>query len=139
VNEAIGLILIFTGAIISVIGSIGLIRFPDAYTRVHAQNVVSIGGTCLLLLGVLVYAPFPTLYSAKSILLIIFILLTSPVGSHAIVRSAYKSGVKPRKLNEDELSYKIMEDEKPPAKKKYIKAEKSRYIFRPKKKGASRA
>jgi multicomponent Na+:H+ antiporter subunit G len=109
----IGLFLIFLGSVISIIGAFGLIRFPDIYSRTHAQTVVNVGGTCLILLGVVFEAPFLSLYSIKSILLIVFIFLTSPVGSHAIARAAYKSGVKPKKLHEDELGYKIIQDERP--------------------------
>jgi len=109
----IGTYLIFAGSIISVIGAAGLIRFPDIYSRTHAQTVVNVGGTCLLLLGVFFQAPFLSLYSIKSLLLIIFIFLTSPVGSHAIARAAYMSGVRPKKLKEDELKYKIIQDQRP--------------------------
>lgn len=109
----IGLILIFAGSVISVIGAFGLLRFPDIYSRTHAQTVVNVGGTCLILIGVFFEAPLFSLYSVKAILLIIFIFLTSPVGTHAIARAAYKSGVKPRKINEDQLGYKIAAIEKP--------------------------
>jgi monovalent cation/proton antiporter MnhG/PhaG subunit len=61
----IGIILIFAGSIISVIGAFGLLRFPDIYSRTHAQTVMSVGGTCLLLLGVFIET-LPSLYSAKS-------------------------------------------------------------------------
>lgn len=125
----IGLILIFAGSIISVIGAFGLIRFPDIYSRTHAQTVVNVGGTCLILIGVLFQVPFLSLYSAKSILLIIFIFLTSPAGTHAISRAAYKSGVKPRKLQEDELGYKVAGVEKPSVQKDYEKAKPSAYSF----------
>ena len=125
----IGMILIFAGSIISVIGAFGLIRFPDIYSRTHAQTVVNVGGTCLILIGVLFQAPFLSLYSVKSLLLIIFIFLTSPTGTHAIARAAYKSGVKPRKLHEDELGYKIVSVEKPLVQKDYEKAKPSGYSF----------
>ena len=131
----IGFILIFAGSIISIIGAIGLVRFPDIYSRTHAQTVVNVGGTCLILIGVLFQAPF-SLYSVKSLLLIIFIFLTSPVGTHAIARAAYKSGVKPRKLHEDELGYKIFGTEKPSAQPKerdYEKLKQTKYKFRTKK------
>ncbi len=126
----IGLILIFAGSIISVIGAIGLIRFPDIYTRSHAQTVVNVGGTCLILIGVFLES-FLSLYSVKSLLLIIFIFLTSPVGTHAIARAAYISGVKPRKINEDQLGYKIAGVEKPQPKDAHEKP-KPRYKFKTK-------
>ena len=131
----IGFALIIAGSVISVIGAIGLIRFPDIYSRTHAQTVVNVGGTCLLLIGVLFEAPLFSLYSVKSILLIIFIFLTSPVGTHAIARAAYKSGVKPRKINEDQLGYKIAGVEKPQAQlreKAYERHIQTKYKFRTK-------
>ncbi len=123
----IGMFLIFLGSAISIIGAIGLIRFPDIYSRTHAQTVVNVGGTCLILLGVVFENPF-SLYSVKSVLLIAFIFLTSPVGSHAIARAAYKSGVKP-KVQEDELGYKI-EGIKPPEKENAEKPKK-KYVYKP--------
>jgi multicomponent Na+:H+ antiporter subunit G len=126
----IGFILIFIGSIISVIGAFGLVRFPDIYSRSHAQTVVNVGGTCLILFGVFLES-FLSFYSVKSILLILFIFLTSPVGTHAIAKAAYKSGVKPR-VQEDELGYKIKGVEKPKEKgKEYEKIKGKKYRFKP--------
>jgi multicomponent Na+:H+ antiporter subunit G len=128
----IGFALILAGSVISVIGALGLLRFPDIYTRSHAQTVVNVGGTCLILIGVSL-GNFLSLYSVKSLLLIIFIFLTSPVGTHAIARAAYKSGVKPRKLEEDQLGYKIAGIEKPqPKGNGHEKPRQLKYKFRTK-------
>ena len=124
----IGFALIFLGSVISIVGAIGLIRFPDIYSRTHAQTVVNVGGTCLILIGVVFESPLFSLYSIKSLLLIVFIFLTSPVGTHAIARAAYKSGVKP-KVHEDELGYKI-ETTKPPEKEASQKPKK-KYVYKP--------
>ena len=124
----IGFALIFLGSVISIVGAIGLIRFPDIYARTHAQTVVNVGGTCLILIGVVFESPLFSLYSIKSVLLIVFIFLTSPVASHAIARAAYKSGVKP-KVHEDELGYKI-ETTKPPEKEASQKPKK-KYVYKP--------
>lgn len=82
------------------IGTLGIIRFPDVYNRLHAQTVTIVGGSILMILsaGVLllvlegsgVFAPF----TLKALLIAIFMFITSPVSSHAIARAAYKSGVK---------------------------------------------
>jgi multicomponent Na+:H+ antiporter subunit G len=82
------------GGIISIIGAIGLVRFPDVYTRSHAQTVVNVGGICLILLGVMA-ENFYSLFFVKAVFLIAFIFATSPVGTHAITKAAYLSGVKP--------------------------------------------
>jgi len=90
----IGLILMLIGGIFSIIGSFGLVRFPDVYTRSHAQTVVNVGGVCLILVGVMINN-FYSLLFVKALFLIIFIFITSPVGTHAITKAAYLSGVKP--------------------------------------------
>jgi multicomponent Na+:H+ antiporter subunit G len=84
----------FVGGIFSVIGSLGLVRFPDVYIRSHAQTVVNVGGIVFILVGVMIESFFSTLF-IKALFLIIFIYVTSPVGTHAITKAAYLSGVKP--------------------------------------------
>lgn len=91
----IGLILMFIGGIFAIIGSLGLVRFPDVYTRSHAQTVVNVGGVIFILLGVMI-ENFYSLILVKALFLIIFIYVTSPVGTHAITKAAYLSGVKPK-------------------------------------------
>ena len=101
----IGLVIMLIGGIISIIGSLGLVRFPDVYTRSHAQTVVNVGGVCLVLLGVMI-STFYSLLFVKSLFLIIFIFVTSPVGTHAITKAAYLSGVKPKARKDEWKSLK---------------------------------
>lgn len=96
----IGIALMLIGGLLAIIGSLGLIRFPDVYSRSHAQTVVNVGGICLILLGVMVDRFF-SVFLVKSLLLIILIFVTAPVATHAITKAAYLSGVKP-KVIEDE-------------------------------------
>jgi multicomponent Na+:H+ antiporter subunit G len=100
----IGIIIMIIGAVIAIIGSLGLIRFPDVYSRSHAQTVVNVGGVCVMLLGVMVDQFFSAFF-VKSLFLIILIFVTSPVATHAITKAAYLSGVKP-KVIEDEWKKK---------------------------------
>jgi len=100
----IGTILMFLGAIVALIGSLGLLRFPDVYTRTHAQTVINVGGSCVMILGICIEG-FPFL-TVKAFLIAIFIIITSPLGSHAITRAAYRSGIMPRKVVEDELRFR---------------------------------
>jgi len=96
----IGIALMVVGGVLAIIGSFGLVRFPDVYSRSHAQTVVNVGGICLLLLGVMV-DQFFSVFFVKALFLIILIFVTSPVATHAITKAAYLSGVKP-KVIEDE-------------------------------------
>lgn len=96
----IGFILMVIGGIIAIIGGIGLIRFPDVYTRTHAQTLSNVGGCCLILFGVFLEG-FYSIFSIKALFLIIFIFLTAPIGAHIIAKAAYKSGVKPRVVRDE--------------------------------------
>jgi len=94
-NETIGGILIGVGVVFDVLGCLGLVRLPDVYNRLQAATKCVTLGTCLILAGVAVSAGWGALPLAlKSLLCAAFILLTSPVGAHALSRGAYRSGVK---------------------------------------------
>lgn len=101
----IGIILMGIGGIFAIIGSLGFIRFPDVYTRSHAQTVVNVGGIILILVGVMIDSFFSTLF-VKALFLIIFIFATSPVGTHAITKAAYLSGIKPKASKDEWKKFK---------------------------------
>ncbi len=90
----IGFTIMVIGGIMSVLGSVGMIRFPDVYSRSQSQTVVIVGGTCLILFGAFMDL-LASLTAVKMIFLIIIIFVTSPVGTHSITKAAYRAGVKP--------------------------------------------
>ena len=92
-NEIIGMIMIGIGLAFDLIGTIGLVRLPDMYNRLQAATKCVTLGTATLLIGASIYTGFSAL-GVKAILCAIFILLTSPVGAHAIARGAHHFGVK---------------------------------------------
>lgn len=93
-NETIGAILITTGLAFDFFGCLGLIRFPDVYTRLQASAKCITLGTCGILLGLVCFKGF-TATGIKALLCLVFIILTAPVSAHALARAAYRSGVKP--------------------------------------------
>ncbi len=93
-NETIGVTCVVIGLIFDFFGCIGLIRFPDVYTRLQASAKCVTLGTCGILFGLFVCKGFtPT--GIKALLCLIFIILTAPVSAHALARASYRSGVKP--------------------------------------------
>src|SRR4030043_493025 len=93
--EIAGLVFIAVGLLFDLLGCIGLVRLPDIYNRLQAATKCVILGTCLILVGVAVSAGWDAKpLTIKSLLCALFILLTSPVGAHALARGAYRSGVK---------------------------------------------
>ncbi len=83
-----------TGSGFLIIGSIGLLRFPDFFTRLHAAGIVDTLGCVLIGLGLMLKAGFGMIM-IKLILVVIFILLTTPVATHALAKAALHGGVTP--------------------------------------------
>ena len=93
IQDIFSILLIITGTILMVISAIGMIRLPDFYLRMSAITKAATLGLFLLLIGLAIY--FNNLgLSIKSFVIITLILLTNPVGAHAIARAAYKNGTK---------------------------------------------
>ncbi len=82
------------GSIFLIIGTIGLIRFPDFFTRLHAASVVDTLGCILIMMGLMLQAGL-SLVTVKLILIMIFILFTSPTAAHALAKAALHGEVKP--------------------------------------------
>jgi multicomponent Na+:H+ antiporter subunit G len=82
------------GIFFGLVGNVGVLRFPDLYTRLHASakcsttTVVSIFIACLLLKGF-------SAISGRIIVIALFFLLTGPVTAHIIGRRAWKRGLLP--------------------------------------------
>lgn len=85
---------LMAGSIFLIIGTIGLIRFPDFFTRLHAASVVDTLGFILIMMGLMLQAGL-SLVTVKLILIVIFILLTSPTAAHALAKAALHGEVKP--------------------------------------------
>lgn len=89
----IGLIFISIGLAFDVFGCLGLVRLPDVYCRLQAATKCVTLGTCSILFGTFLMVGF-TAAGVKSLLCMIFIVLTAPVAAHAIARGAHRAGVK---------------------------------------------
>lgn len=83
--------------------SIGILRFPDIYTRLHAATKASTLGISSVLVGtfLFLYASHDVI-SGKLLLAILFILLTNPVSGHMLSRAAHRQGIKPVLNNRDD-------------------------------------
>lgn len=77
-----------------VIGAIGIVRFPDFYTRLHAAGITDTAGAELILLGMIIQAP-NWLVVAKLVFIGFFLFMTSPVSTHAIAHAAWVVRLRP--------------------------------------------
>lgn len=84
--------LIILGGAFAIIGGLGLLRMPDVLIRMHASTKIGTLSTGLILVGcAIVYASPDVIIRAIAIML--FILLTAPIGAHMMGRSVLSTGV----------------------------------------------
>ncbi|MEU1400184.1 monovalent cation/H(+) antiporter subunit G [Micromonospora zamorensis] len=93
-----------SGALLGLAAAIGVLRFPDALSRMHAATKPQVLGVLLLLLGIMLRLRSPA--DLGMILLVaVFQLATAPVAAQMIGRAAYRSGRLDRDLlDADELA-----------------------------------
>jgi len=94
VLDILGWVFLVAGSVLSIAGGIGLLRFPDFYTRIHAGGLTDTGGAGLVIAGLLVQSD-SFLVAVKLVIILFFLLLTSPTSTHALARAALTAGVKP--------------------------------------------
>lgn len=87
------------GAFFAVVSSIGVIRLPDLYSRMHAASKSSTLAVMMMMIGTFFYFWFVNGYiDSKLFLAVLFIFITAPLGAHMISRSAFHADVEPYKL-----------------------------------------
>lgn len=85
-------LLLLVGALFLFLGALGLWRMPDLYTRLQAGTKAVTLGSVAMLLGIGVAEPA---WWPKLLLITLFILLTSPLGSSTVARAARVIGQRP--------------------------------------------
>ena len=88
-------ILIIAGALLGIAGGIGMHRFPDFYSRVHAAGITDTMCAACFLLGLGMQTGL-TLASLKLLLVFIFLFISNPTATHALANAALLGGLKPQ-------------------------------------------
>ena len=109
-------IFIGIGCFFNLMAAIGLHRFPDAYTRLHAGTKCTTFGSMFLILAIVIQSISAwvsegisspqSILTLHAVIALIAILLTNPTSAHAIGRAAHRSGIKPARAVVDDLEGK---------------------------------
>jgi len=75
-------------------GTVGVLRLPDFYTRLHAAGMTDTLGAELILLALIFQADNLQMV-LKLLLVAFFLFVTSPTATHAVAHAAYRAGLKP--------------------------------------------
>lgn len=78
---------LIAGGMFGLVGGIGLIRFPDFYSRLHAAGITDTLCALLIILGLVLQVGLELL-SVKLMLILLFLLFTTPTATHALARAA---------------------------------------------------
>lgn len=110
-GEILAAIFIFLGAIACLLSALGMLRFPDTYSRSHAASKSSALGVLCILLGTFFYFAFVDGFISIRLLLgIFFVFLTAPVAAHVVCRAAYRTGVKLSEISTQDDLRKVLWD-----------------------------
>lgn len=82
------------GTLALVVGSLGLIRLPDVFSRIHAVGMMDTAGVGFIVLGMMIHEGF-SLISVKLAAVAVFLFFTSPIATHAVAQVTHKSGFSP--------------------------------------------
>ena len=105
-------IALIIGMVFNALGVIGILRFPDVYTRLHADTKATTFGSIFTSLAVVLYAAGEYLKNADgqyamlalhTILAVVVLCFTNATSAHAIARAAHKRGHKPAQAVVDRL------------------------------------
>ena len=87
--EIVSVTLILFGASFALVGSIGLVRFPDIFTRLHGPTKATTLGVGGVLLGTIAFLSLQGETGAiRELLITVFLFLTAPVSAHLIAKAA---------------------------------------------------
>jgi len=104
VIDVLSWVLIVLGTFLCFSGSVGLFRFPDFFTRLHAASVTDTLGSGLILVALVLQAGSEWLVTMKLLFILAFIFLTSPTSGHALAKAAIHAGQKPKTSDANEAS-----------------------------------
>ena len=93
VLDVVGAVLLALGLLLATIGLLGLLRFPDIFHQLHPAGLVTGPAVILVLLAAVSTGSAKIITSAALVLL--FVLLTSPLSTHAIAQAARRRPDRP--------------------------------------------
>jgi multicomponent Na+:H+ antiporter subunit G len=93
-RSGLGAVCVVAGAVLMLGAVIGLLRFPDVFTRLHAAGATMSVGVCVSLFGLLILSS-TILAAAKLAFLIALVASVTPVLSHIVGSAAHAAGISP--------------------------------------------
>ena len=87
--------LIVSGSFLLISGAIGILRFPDFYTRMHAAGITDTLAAIAIIVGLMLLSN-ADISTLKLAMILLFIMFTSPTANHALAKAAQHGGLRPK-------------------------------------------
>jgi len=97
---------LLAGSFFAVVGGIGIVRLPDFFSRLHGGGITDTLGAGLVMLGLMFLAIQAGywLVTVKLMMILFFLLITSPTSCHALAQAAVNQGVEPQLVDAEDPS-----------------------------------
>lgn len=82
------------GCFLCISGGVGILRFPDFYTRMHAVGVTDTLAAAMILIGLMLQSPDFFVF-IKLVMILLMMLFINPAASHALAKAAFHNGLPP--------------------------------------------
>lgn len=98
--DIVSAVLLFCGLFFFTVGAVGILRLPDFYSRLHPAGKLDTAGVLMSMTGMALYSAYDLSLSAlftgfKIILIVVFVFITSPTATHAIIDAGVRAGLSP--------------------------------------------
>jgi len=103
IRNALTIVLAAFGAFFFLVGTLGLLRLPDFYSRTHAATKCDTLGAGSILGALAIHTGLDA-STWKILALAGLVLLSSPTVGHALARAAYRTGLRPWTAERDEAA-----------------------------------
>ena len=87
--DLIGAFFLIVGAFFTFVGALGVLRMPDVFNKLQAGTKATTLGFLSIAVSMLFFQPS---WALKIIIIAVFVLVTNPIGSHALARSVERNG-----------------------------------------------
>lgn len=92
--DIVSWVFLILGSFFSIVGGIGIVRLPEFFSRLHGGGITDTLGAGLILIGLLFQAT-DVLIGGKLMMILFFLIMTSPASCHALAKSALSQNIKP--------------------------------------------
>lgn len=94
VLSVVSWVCLVVGGFLGISGAVGLLRFPDFFTRLHAAGVTDTLCASFIVLGLMLQSGW-SLTLVKLLLILLILFLTSPTSTHALAKAARHGNLEP--------------------------------------------